>query len=76
MASGLIAGNRDAAYAAYFDMRGGPMLRRRVMALGAFLALRDWEPFFTSTMEDDDDDTHTSPMVEKPTVLNPGPQRP
>jgi FtsP/CotA-like multicopper oxidase with cupredoxin domain len=38
-----------------------------------FLALRDWEPFFTATMEDDDDDTHNSPMLEKPTVLNTDP---
>jgi len=34
-----------------------------------FLALRDWEPFFTSTMEDDDDDTHNDPVLEKP--INP-----
>jgi FtsP/CotA-like multicopper oxidase with cupredoxin domain len=38
-----------------------------------FLALRDWEPFFTSTMEDDDDDTHSGPLPEKPPVLNPDP---
>jgi len=31
-----------------------------------FLALRDWEPFFTSAMEDEDDDTHNDPVFEKP----------
>jgi FtsP/CotA-like multicopper oxidase with cupredoxin domain len=35
-----------------------------------FLALRDWEPFFTSTMEDDDDDTHNDPIFEKPTTIS------
>src|ERR1700722_4085930 len=38
-----------------------------------FLALRDWEPFFSDTMEDDDDDTHNSPMLEKPQTLNTDP---
>jgi FtsP/CotA-like multicopper oxidase with cupredoxin domain len=38
-----------------------------------FLALRDWEPFFTATMEDDDDDTHHGPMLEKPSILNTDP---
>src|SRR3984885_3343363 len=38
-----------------------------------FLALRDWEPFFTATMEDDDDDTHDGPLLEKPPTLNPDP---
>ena len=38
-----------------------------------FLALRDWEPFFTSTMDDDDDDTHGGPMLERPDTLNTGP---
>ncbi len=39
-----------------------------------FLALRDWEPFFTSNMEDNDDDSHTSsPQPEKPAVLNTAP---
>lgn len=38
-----------------------------------FLALRDWEPFFTSTMEDEDDDTHNGPLPEKPPTLNTGP---
>ena len=38
-----------------------------------FLALRDWEPFFTSTMEDDDDDTHNDPVLEKPATLNTDP---
>ena len=31
-----------------------------------FLALRDWEPFFTATMDDEDDDTHHGPFLEKP----------
>jgi FtsP/CotA-like multicopper oxidase with cupredoxin domain len=35
-----------------------------------FLALRDWEPFFTSTMDDEDDDTHDGPLLERPTTLN------
>jgi FtsP/CotA-like multicopper oxidase with cupredoxin domain len=35
-----------------------------------FLALRDWEPFFTSSMDDDDDDTKSGPQPEKPAVLN------
>jgi FtsP/CotA-like multicopper oxidase with cupredoxin domain len=38
-----------------------------------FLALRDWEPFFTSNMEDDDDDTRHGPQPEKPAVLNTAP---
>jgi FtsP/CotA-like multicopper oxidase with cupredoxin domain len=38
-----------------------------------FLALRDWEPFFTSVMEDDDDDTHGVPLLEKPATLNTDP---
>lgn len=38
-----------------------------------FLALRDWEPFFTGTMEDDDDDTHNGPTLEKPSTLNTDP---
>ena len=38
-----------------------------------FLALRDWEPFFTSVMEDDDDDTHNGPLLEKPPTLNTDP---
>jgi FtsP/CotA-like multicopper oxidase with cupredoxin domain len=38
-----------------------------------FLALRDWEPFFTSTMEDDDDDTHNDPILERPTTVNTDP---
>lgn len=35
-----------------------------------FLALRDWEPFFTTMMEDDDDDTHDGPMLEKPPEMS------
>jgi FtsP/CotA-like multicopper oxidase with cupredoxin domain len=38
-----------------------------------FLALRDWEPFFTGTMEDDDDDSHDGPLLEKPATLNTDP---
>ena len=38
-----------------------------------FLALRDWEPFFTDTMDDNDDDTHGGPLPEKPAVLNTDP---
>jgi FtsP/CotA-like multicopper oxidase with cupredoxin domain len=38
-----------------------------------FLALRDWEPFFSGSMEDDDDDTHGGPLLEKPAVLNTDP---
>src|SRR6202021_312 len=38
-----------------------------------FLALRDWEPFFTGTMDDEDDDTHDGPMPEKPVTSNTDP---
>lgn len=38
-----------------------------------FLALRDWEPFFTATMDDEDDDTHGGPVPEKPGTLNTDP---
>ncbi|MGC2400135.1 MAG: multicopper oxidase domain-containing protein [Acidobacteriaceae bacterium] len=38
-----------------------------------FLSVRDWEPFFTSSMEDDDDDGHGGPQPEKPAVLNTDP---
>jgi FtsP/CotA-like multicopper oxidase with cupredoxin domain len=38
-----------------------------------FLAVRDWEPFFTTNMEDDDDDTHSGPLLEKPAVKNTDP---
>ena len=38
-----------------------------------FLALRDWEPFFTATMDDEDDNTHEGPLLEKPSVLNTDP---
>jgi FtsP/CotA-like multicopper oxidase with cupredoxin domain len=38
-----------------------------------FLALRDWEPFFTGTMDDMDDDTHGGPLLEKPAVMNTDP---
>jgi FtsP/CotA-like multicopper oxidase with cupredoxin domain len=39
-----------------------------------FLALRDWEPFYTSNMEDDDDeDGRLGPQSEKPEILNTAP---
>jgi FtsP/CotA-like multicopper oxidase with cupredoxin domain len=39
-----------------------------------FLSLRDWEPFFTSNMEDDDDDDgRAGPQPEKPATLNTAP---
>ncbi|MGD0445682.1 MAG: multicopper oxidase family protein [Edaphobacter sp.] len=38
-----------------------------------FLALRDWEPFFSDTMDDDDDNTHDDPLLEKPATLNTDP---
>jgi FtsP/CotA-like multicopper oxidase with cupredoxin domain len=38
-----------------------------------FLCLRDWEPYFTSSMEDDDDDGHGGPQPEKPATLNTDP---
>ena len=38
-----------------------------------FLALRDWEPFFSSTMEDDDEEDPADPQPEKPSVLNTAP---
>jgi FtsP/CotA-like multicopper oxidase with cupredoxin domain len=38
-----------------------------------FLSLRDWEPFFTSSMEDDDDDGHSGPQSERPATLNTDP---
>ena len=39
-----------------------------------FLALRDWEPFYTSNMEDnDDDDGRAGPQTEKPEILNTAP---
>jgi FtsP/CotA-like multicopper oxidase with cupredoxin domain len=38
-----------------------------------FLALRDWEPYFTGTMDDEDDDTHNGPAPERPATLNTDP---
>ncbi len=38
-----------------------------------FLALRDWEPFFSSAMEDDDDEDPADPQPEKPATLNTAP---
>ena len=38
-----------------------------------FLALRDWEPFFTTQMVDmDEDDDPNAPQPEKPDILNTG----
>ncbi len=38
-----------------------------------FLALRDWEPFFTTSMEDDDESGQNDPQPEKPAVMNTNP---
>jgi FtsP/CotA-like multicopper oxidase with cupredoxin domain len=38
-----------------------------------FLALRDWEPYFTGLMEDDDANGPGDPQPEKPAVLNTDP---
>jgi FtsP/CotA-like multicopper oxidase with cupredoxin domain len=38
-----------------------------------FLALRDWEPFFTAAMDDEDDDTHGGPLLERPATLSSDP---
>ena len=38
-----------------------------------FLAVRDWEPFFTGSMDDDDDYTHDGPLLEKPATMNTAP---
>jgi FtsP/CotA-like multicopper oxidase with cupredoxin domain len=38
-----------------------------------FLALRDWEPFFTSNMNDTDEEGQNDPQLEKPAVLNTDP---
>lgn len=38
-----------------------------------FLALRDWDPYFTAVMDDEDDNTHNGPLLEKPAVLNTDP---
>jgi FtsP/CotA-like multicopper oxidase with cupredoxin domain len=35
-----------------------------------FLALRDWEPFFTDQMEDTDEEDQPGPQPEKPAVLD------
>ena len=35
-----------------------------------FLALRDWEPFFTDQMEDNDEEDQRGPQPEKPVVLD------
>ncbi|MFP5207592.1 MAG: multicopper oxidase family protein [Acidobacteriota bacterium] len=35
-----------------------------------FLAIRDWEPFFSASMDDEDDDTHNGPLLEKPAVMD------
>ncbi len=38
-----------------------------------FLALRDWEPFFTTAMDDDDEAGQNDPQPEKPEVMNTNP---
>ena len=38
-----------------------------------FLALRDWEPFYTSNMQDTDEQGQNDPQLEKPEVLNTSP---
>jgi FtsP/CotA-like multicopper oxidase with cupredoxin domain len=38
-----------------------------------FLSLRDWEPFFTSNMDDDDDEGKRGPQPEKPELMNTDP---
>lgn len=38
-----------------------------------FLSLRDWEPFFTTSMEDDDDDSHDGPLLEQPAQMSTDP---
>jgi len=38
-----------------------------------FLALRDWEPFFTTSMEDTDEQGQVDPQPEKPAVMNTNP---
>jgi FtsP/CotA-like multicopper oxidase with cupredoxin domain len=38
-----------------------------------FLALRDWEPFFTTSMEDNDEEGQVDPQPEKPAMLNTNP---
>src|SRR3954454_16845100 len=34
-----------------------------------FLALRDWEPFFTGTIDDVHEDTHDGPLLEMPPTM-------
>jgi FtsP/CotA-like multicopper oxidase with cupredoxin domain len=38
-----------------------------------FLALRDWEPFYTTSMEDTDEQGQNDPQLEKPEVMNTDP---
>jgi FtsP/CotA-like multicopper oxidase with cupredoxin domain len=38
-----------------------------------FLALRDWEPFYTGSMEDMDEEGQKDPELERPAVLNTDP---
>jgi FtsP/CotA-like multicopper oxidase with cupredoxin domain len=38
-----------------------------------FLALRDWEPFYTTSMEDEDEMAQNDPQPEKPEVMNTDP---
>ena len=38
-----------------------------------FLVLRDWAPFYSTGMDDDDDDTHDGPLLEKPPEMSTDP---
>jgi FtsP/CotA-like multicopper oxidase with cupredoxin domain len=38
-----------------------------------FLALRDWEPYYSSNMEDTDEEGQSDPQLEKPTTMNTDP---
>lgn len=52
---------------------GGPGTDPGAYDQELFLALRDWEPFFSSTMEDDDEEDPADPQPEKPAILNTAP---
>ena len=57
----------------FVDGNNGPIQDGGHYDQELFLALRDWEPFFTGTMDDMDDDTHDGPLLEKPAVMNTDP---
>jgi len=57
----------------YVEGANGPIQDGGHYDQEVFLALRDWEPFFTGTMDDMDDDTHDGPLLEKPAVMNTDP---